>query len=297
MNTSSRKLVAMLVTSCFGLSWAASSLAQSQSKPVTPTQAVEAAQSGRDMRASKLIGQEVRNANGEKMGEIRDLIVDVAAERVHYAVLAFGGVLGLGEKLFAYPISSFKPTGDKYELVLNVDKEKMKNAPGFDRKHWPDFADSLYLSEVDRYFRANAVGAAPADERLMRISELIDRKVSDRQGHNAGAIKDLVINPAAERISYAVLDFDKPWSPDDKLVALPLGVFGFPERHDRPVVLDMSRDEVNVARGFEENAWPDLNAPAYRRDMEAYLSRFRTEQTARPSRGTAGPESSSGGSR
>lgn len=297
MNTSSRKLAAMLVASCFGVTWAATSLAQSQSKPVSPPQAAEAAQSGRDMRASKLIGQEVRNTTGEKLGEIRDLIVDVAAERVHYAVLAFGGTLGLGEKMFAYPISSFKPTGDNYQLVLNVDKEKMKNAPGFERNNWPDFTDNRYRSEVDRYFRANAVGATPTGERLMRVSELIDRNVSDSQGRNAGEIKDLVVNPSTERISYAVLDFDKPWSPDDKLVALPLSVFGFPERKDRPVVLDVSREQVNVARGFDENEWPDLNAPAFRRDMQAYLSRFRTEQTARPSRGTAGPESSSGGSR
>lgn len=294
---SKRNLTAVLVAAAFGMSLSAPSIAQDKSPAATPAQASEAGQTGRDVRASKLIGKEVRNASGEKLGEIQDLIVDAKAERVHYAVLAFGGALGLGEKLFAYPLKTFKPAGDKDELVLNVDKEKMKNAPGFERNRWPDLADNRYRTDVDRYFGGDAAGKPRAGERLMRASELIGKNVDDRQGKNAGEIEDLVVNLSTEKIRYVVLDFDKAWSPDDKLVTLPMGVLNFPQRKDRDLVLDVTRDQINTARGFDEGNWPDLNASAYRRETDAYLSRFQTERTARPARGKAGPETTSGGSK
>jgi sporulation protein YlmC with PRC-barrel domain len=290
-------LIVQLAGTCMGLLLALSAVAQDKSATTTPTAAAEGAQSGmpgRDLRASKLIGQKIRNANGEDLGKIEDLIIDADAERIRYAVLEFGGTLGFGEKLFAYPISSFKPTGDNNQLVLNVDREKMKDAPGFARNKWPALADNRYRNEVDRYFGASNAGVTPPEERLMRASEVIGRSVSDRYGHMAGKVADLVVNPATERISYVVLDFERALGLNNKLVALPLGIFGFPERTDRNVVIDLTRDQINVARGFDNNAWPDLNAPAYRREMQAYLSRFHTEQTARPPSGTAGPETSSG---
>lgn len=297
---SKRKLMSILIAAAFGMGLSAPSIAQDKSPAASPAPTSEAGQTGRDLRASKLIGKEVRDASGEKLGEIQDMIVDAKAERVHYAVLAFGGALGLGEKLFAYPLRTFKPTGDDYDLVLNVDKEKMKNAPGFERNRWPDLADNRYRSEVERYFRDNVSGTAPAPAagaRLMRASELIGKNVDDRQGKNAGEIEDLVVNISTEKIRYVVLDFDKAWSPDDKLVALPMGVLNFPQRKDRDLVLDVTRDQVNTARGFDEGNWPDLNASAYRREMDAYLSRFQTERTARPARGKAGPETTSGGAK
>lgn len=291
-----RSLIAVLVAAAVSVPLSSPLFAQSREQSATATLA-QTGQTGRDMRASKLIGMEVRNANGENLGEIKDLIVDVKAEKVNYAVLSFGGVLGLGDKLFAYPVSAFKATGDKDELVLNVDKEKMKNAPGFERNRWPDLADNRYRGEVDRYFRANAVGATPPGERLVRVSELMDKNVDDRQGSHAGEIEDLVVNLGTERIRYVVLDFDKAWSPDDKLVTLPLNVFRFPERKDRDLVMDVSREQIASARTFEEHEWPDLNARAFRREVDAFLSRFQTERTARPARGTTGAEETSGGSR
>jgi hypothetical protein len=71
---------------------------------------------------------------------------------IAYGVLSFGGVLGLGEKLFAVPWEALQVDGDRHELVLNVDKERLKDAPGFDKDHWPDFADTTFVSTVRQYY-------------------------------------------------------------------------------------------------------------------------------------------------
>lgn len=283
-------LITTLAAAILALPVAMPATAQDSGRAASAAQAAPA-QGGMDMRASKLIGMEVKNASGEDVGEIKDLIVDLKAERVNYAVLSYGGALGVGDKLFAFPIKTFKPASDSDKLVLNVDKDKLKEAPGFDKNSWPDMANSKYREEVDRYFSKNAVGAAPKGQRLERVSALIGKNANDRNGANAGEIEDLVINPATERVRYVVFDLDKKWSPDDMLVTLPLGAFRFPEAKGRDLVLDMSREQMASARRFDEKEWPNLNARSFRREVDAFLARFQKDRRANET------ERSSGGSR
>jgi sporulation protein YlmC with PRC-barrel domain len=89
-------------------------------------------------RASKLIGMNVKNAQGQNLGEIQDLVVDMQSGRISYAVLGTGGILGVGEKYMAIPSSAFEYSADGNVLVLNADKAKIDQAPGFTKDNWPD---------------------------------------------------------------------------------------------------------------------------------------------------------------
>jgi sporulation protein YlmC with PRC-barrel domain len=89
-------------------------------------------------RASKIIGTKVKDTKGDKLGDIKDLVLDPESGQVVYAVVTFGGVLGVGNKLFAVPWKALHWTRDKEYYVLDLDKETLKKAPGFDKKHWPD---------------------------------------------------------------------------------------------------------------------------------------------------------------
>lgn len=104
------------------------------------------------LSAGTLKGDEVRNAAGENLGKVEELMVDLPAGRVAYVVLSFGGFLGMGDKLFAVPPSAF--TIDRAErcLVLNVDKERLKNAPGFDKNDWPDMAETTWSNRVNEFY-------------------------------------------------------------------------------------------------------------------------------------------------
>ena len=103
--------------------------------------------------ASKLIGESVVNQNNEDLGKIHELVIDAKHGRIAYAVLSFGGFLGLGNKLFAMPWSAFSFAGTENKLVLDVDKEKLKAAPGFDEDaKWPDFADRTWGASIHNYY-------------------------------------------------------------------------------------------------------------------------------------------------
>lgn len=102
--------------------------------------------------ASTIEGTAVQNAAGEDLGEINEIMIDMEKGRIAYAVLSFGGFLGMGDKLFAIPWEALGigPEGDLF--ILNVPREKLDTAPGFDKDHWPDWADPSWSETVHSYY-------------------------------------------------------------------------------------------------------------------------------------------------
>ncbi len=104
------------------------------------------------MAASTLEGNDVVNGKGEDLGEIKEIMIDVPSGRVAYAVLSSGGILGMGDKLFAIPWSALTLDTENKCFILNVDAELVQNAPGFDKDHWPSMADSTWANEIHAYY-------------------------------------------------------------------------------------------------------------------------------------------------
>ena len=103
--------------------------------------------------SSKLIGESVINRRNEDIGKIHELVIDATDGRMAYAVLSFGGFLGMGNKLFAMPWRAFEFSSTENKLVLDVDKEKLEAAPGFDPDaKWPDFADRSWGATIHNYY-------------------------------------------------------------------------------------------------------------------------------------------------
>jgi sporulation protein YlmC with PRC-barrel domain len=97
------------------------------------------AKSGNDklVRAHDFLKKDVRNAQNEKLGSIQDVVLELKSGRVLYAVLDAGGFLGVGDKLFAVPLTAFTASPDGKDYVVQADKEQIKNAKGFDKNNWP----------------------------------------------------------------------------------------------------------------------------------------------------------------
>lgn len=106
----------------------------------------------RVLSASTLGGDKVVDTAGEKLGKLEDLMIDLDRGTIAYAVLSVGGVLGMGDKLFAIPWSSFRVDTAEKQLVLNVDKAVLESAPGFDKDHWPNFADMTWGASVYHHY-------------------------------------------------------------------------------------------------------------------------------------------------
>lgn len=104
------------------------------------------------MSAESLADDKVINSDGEDLGEIESIMLDVPGGRIAYAVLSFGGFLGMGEKLFAVPWEALTLDADRECFVLDVDKERLKNAPGFDKDHWPSMGDMQWATRIHSYY-------------------------------------------------------------------------------------------------------------------------------------------------
>lgn len=100
------------------------------------------------LSADTISGDAVVNAQGDDLGKIEDLMIEVSAGKVSYAVLSFGGFLGMGNKLFAVPWGALKLDAENHRFILNVPKDKLENAPGFDKDNWPNFADPQFGQSI-----------------------------------------------------------------------------------------------------------------------------------------------------
>ena len=106
----------------------------------------------RIMGATTLVGDAVCNSVGETLGKVEEIMLDTSTGQIAYAVLSSGGFLGMGDKLFAIPWQVFELDPENKRFLLNVDKQKLKQAPGFDKRHWPAMADLEWAQMVHGYY-------------------------------------------------------------------------------------------------------------------------------------------------
>ena len=104
------------------------------------------------MGADTLNGNDVYNMQGEDLGDIKEIMLDVNSGRVSYAVLSFGGFLGMGEKLFAVPWSALVLDTVNKRFTLDVQKDRLVSAPGFDADKWPDMSDPTWAKDIHSYY-------------------------------------------------------------------------------------------------------------------------------------------------
>lgn len=184
---------------------------------------------------NELLGIDVVEPGGAKIGEVRDLVLELQGARLHYVVLELGA-LGMGEKQFAYPISALAPGRSPDQVVLNVEPHRLERAEGFDRGRWPAPEDD-YWNRIERAHHGEpapreaasvdpgvpartqaertsippaaqsgaSIGQSSA-ERFGRATELLGMPVKDRRSKAAGTVADLVLNLRDARVQYLVVD-------------------------------------------------------------------------------------------
>jgi sporulation protein YlmC with PRC-barrel domain len=104
------------------------------------------------MGADTLLGNDVYNSADESLGTIKEFMIDMQSGKIGYAVLSFGGFMGMGDRLFAVPFQALTLDTKNKRFLLNASKEKLKNAPGFDKDHWPSMADSSWATDVHTFY-------------------------------------------------------------------------------------------------------------------------------------------------
>jgi len=232
-------------------------------------------------RASKVAGTDIKNRNKEDLGEVQDLVIDPETGDIRYAVISFGGVMGLGDKLFAVPFDlleapEVKAGDDLAFFTLDIDKSRMENAPGFDRAKWPDLNEQAWCAEIDKFYGgleqtsgdepADAVRAIDSNAKtcLCRSSELIGKNVHNLQEDDLGEIKELVLDPGHSRVSYFVLKSGGFLGLGGKLFPIPWEVVQVDKDGDEErLTLDVEKERFENAPEYQESEWYRMSDPAW----------------------------------
>lgn len=110
------------------------------------------------MGADTLLGNDVYNSQNESLGTIKEFMIDMGSGQIAYAVLSFGGFMGMGDRLFAVPWQALRLDTVNKRFTLSVSKDKLKNAPGFDKDRWPSMGDTSWASGVHSFYGVKSTG-------------------------------------------------------------------------------------------------------------------------------------------
>lgn len=236
--------------------------------------------------AKEVIGAKVTNPQGEDLGKIDDVAV-YSNGQIAYAVLQYGGVLGVGDKLFAVPWSLLRSTNpaltggvvDKNDvdrhgdlkLSLNVDKERLKSAPGFDKGKWPTTASNFEIFDASDKYYDNERRTADADRRtnggpveasaartpntiVWRVSELKGKNLENSTGDKLGDIKEVYIDPSNGRINYVVASVGGFLGIGDRMVAVPWDAIKTTRMDNKEkLTLNTTKEQLEKAPQFKSD--------------------------------------------
>ena len=104
------------------------------------------------MAADMLEGDRVVNPRGEELGTIEEIMIDVQLGTVAYAVLSCLGLPGADDRLFAVPWQALRLDAERHCFVLDAERARFEQAPGFDKDHWPSMADDQWAARVHEFY-------------------------------------------------------------------------------------------------------------------------------------------------
>ncbi|NLX04082.1 MAG: PRC-barrel domain containing protein [Phycisphaerae bacterium] len=246
-------------------------------------------------KASHLIGLKVQNPAGEDLGRIDDLVLSANEDRVSYAVLARGGFLGIGDKYFAIPWSALTMSAANDAMVLDVEKDRLKAAPGFNKDNWPNMGDPRWSQGVHQFYQEESqqyrenqptngdvsAEAETADQpgqrttvakdkmEFRRLSKVIGTEVKNLEGVSLGDVENVVIDMHEGRLVYAILSWGGILGIGEELAAAPWSALEARPRLDT-FRLDVTKNSLKSI-AYNEGDAPDLSNPAYARRIHSHF--------------------------
>ena len=246
--------------------------------PITITHGV-ADVDGRIVRATLLLGVAINNAQHINVGKLSDLIVHLPDGQVEFAIVAYGGVLGLGAKFFPLPLNALRYDHTNDVLALNMDETTLQNHPGY-AVTWPDLTTLGYMTEVKTFWQALSL-PIPADflprgsgstGGAAKVTELLGHNVRNSANMEVGEIQDLLVNLQTGQVEYAVLSFGGFLGIGDQLIAVPMDAFAYKANPatDSPspapgtlTLNNIDEQTLQKAPSFGPDAYPDTSQPKW----------------------------------
>lgn len=247
-------------------------------------------------KASDVIGMEVKNYQGEKLGKVDDLAINVESGRIVQVIMSTGGFIGIGDTLHAVPPAALHHDVANKVIHLDADKEKLKAAPKFEISKWDECCDTNHVAEVYRYYGERAyfmpapIGDAPhtaatrnregtlnkdsvANESesnnswshlgiVQKASKIIGTPVKNLQDEKLGKVENIMLDLAAGRVVAVIISSGGFLGMGDELSAVPPTALRFNAERDT-LQLDSTKESLSNSPHFKANQWPDLGQPSY----------------------------------
>jgi sporulation protein YlmC with PRC-barrel domain len=254
-------------------------------------------QLGKPERADKIIGREIKDAQDQKIGHVKDLAVDLQNGRIVEVIVGTGGLLGMSERYVAVPPSAFTCDPSTKTLRLdNADKTKLAEAPEFKLSQWDSNVGQPQVTEDYRYFGQNPYFAAEvrpehASEtgtqlgQVQRADKIIGTTVHNMQNERLGRVSDMVVDLHSGRVVEIILSSGGFLGIDNELSAVPPQAFHQGNEADT-LALDTSKDALMNAPHFKSSEWPNLDDQQYTSgvyhsyNVPAYFDRSNPDNTA-----------------
>jgi sporulation protein YlmC with PRC-barrel domain len=225
-------------------------------------------------KASEVLGKDVKNTQGEKLGKVEDLLVDVETGRIVEVILSVGGVLGVGDKLVAVPPGAFTCEAPHPTLRLGTTKQKLNAAPNVEAARWEDYAQTNLVAESYRYFgqrpyfeeprfgrETSALGRGVA--KIEKVSKIIGATVKNAQtGEKFGKADNCIVDIEQGRLVHIIVSSGGVLGVGDELRAIPGAAFVY-TGSDNTLQLNATRETLAAAPRFKDGAWPDFSDPSY----------------------------------
>jgi sporulation protein YlmC with PRC-barrel domain len=252
-------------------------------------------------KASDVIGKTVLNNQGEKLGKVEDLALDVESGRIVQVILSTGGFIGIGDTLTAVPPGALHCDAAHKVLHLDADKEKLTGAPKFETSKLADCSDSKHLAAVYRYYgqepafnfiqtgdavvdgQPNTVSTRKADGtwdksrlaseskctipasrlgQIQKASKLTGTSVKNLQDEKLGNVENILVDLSSGRIVAVIVSSGGFLGMGDELSAVPPTALRFTTDRDT-LQLDTTKEMLTAAPHFKANQWPDFAQPSY----------------------------------
>jgi hypothetical protein len=102
--------------------------------------------------ADKVTGTNVYNRQGEKLGSVHDIMLNKSSGQVAYAIMSFGGFLGMGESYHPLPWRALTYDTRQAGYMVDIDRQRLEGAPHYSSANEPNWSDRAYGQGVDRYY-------------------------------------------------------------------------------------------------------------------------------------------------
>jgi sporulation protein YlmC with PRC-barrel domain len=248
-------------------------------------------ETGREMmleRTSQMIGKEVKDAQGQNLGVIRDIVLTPNYEQVSYVALSAPGTFTASSRLYAIPWQALH-VGPKGEITTSITPAHLKQATGFTSNDWPSHAD-MGLAGAGAASREAASAsegaagtekagssatatppAAPAGKMAMgnqaiqwqRVTHLTGLEVKNPQNQDLGDIEDFAINTSNGHVVYDIISLSAATgtAAGEKFAAVPASAVRIePQNH---VALLNATLQTLESVAFAPNQFPNLGSPEY----------------------------------